>query len=165
MTEEKKIHKYVNDLGIAAYMLMHGYQVVGKKAKSIYFEVHSQAESDDFDNLVLDYQPPNDFYTFDSCLMFLKKINEYIPKNLDEKTHKCVNDLGVAAYLLMHEYRKPNSIGLKAIGRQGKNVWFQHPEGADPEFKRLTFEYYTSQFATYDANLMSLKKIDEYMPK
>lgn len=163
MTDEVRIHKFVNDLGVAAYMLLHGYQVVGKKGKAIYFEVHDKEQSREFDNLVLEYQPPNDFYTFDSCLMFLKKINEYIPETTDEKTTKCVNDLGVAAFLLMHEYQD-DSIGLKVIGRQGKNVWFKHPEGVEADFKRLTFEYYTSQFANYDANLMSLKKIGEYMP-
>ncbi len=36
------IHKFVNDLGVAAYILMHGYVVIGKKARSIYFECESQ---------------------------------------------------------------------------------------------------------------------------
>lgn len=63
------VHKYVNDLGVAAYILMHGYVVVGKKARSIYFECANDEAAQEFDRLVLDYQPPNEFYTFDSCLM------------------------------------------------------------------------------------------------
>lgn len=163
MVEKRGVVKYVNDLGVAAYLLMHGYTVVGKKAKSIYFECHSEQESEEFEKLILDYQPPNEFYTFDSCLMFLKKINEYVPNNLDESIHKCVSDLGVSAYLLMHEYR-PNSIGIRVIGKKGKHVYFSHPKGRGDDFKRLSYDYLTSQFQTYDSSLMGLKKIGEYMP-
>ncbi len=163
MVEKRGVIKYVSDLGIAAYLLMHGHSVIGKHGKSIFFECHSDNEAMDFDRLILDYQPPNEFYTFDSCLMFLKKINEYIPEYHDDSIHKVVNDLGVAAYLLMHEYRK-NKIGCRVIGKRGKLVYFEHPPGRDDEFKRLSYEYLTSQFQTYDSNLMGLKKIGEYMP-
>lgn len=162
---EKGIVKYVNDLGVAAYLLMHGYTVVGKEAKSIYFECHTSKEAEEFDALVWEYQPPNEFYTFDSCLMYLKKVNEYVPPVLDEAIHKTVTDLGVAAYLLMHEYRKnPAPLGVRVIGKKGKNVFFSHPIGKDQEFKRLSYEYLPSQFQTYDSNLMALKKIGEYRP-
>lgn len=158
------IHKFVNDLGVAAYILMHGYAVIGKKARSIYFECENFEAAREFDRLVLEYQPPNDFYTFDSCLMFLKKINEHVPEELDENVNKVVNDLGVAAYLLMHEYR-PKSIGCKVIGKKGKYVYFEHPEGRGEDFERLSYQYLPSQFQTYDSNLMALKKIGEYMPR
>ena len=164
MVDNRGLVKFVNDLGVAAYLLMHGYSVVGKKGKSIYFECHSDTEAVEFDKLVLDYQPPNEFYTFDSCLMFLKKINECVPENLDDSIHKCVCDLGVAAYLLMHEYRL-QSIGVKVIGKKGKHVYFEHPPGRGDDFKRLSYEYLTSQFQTYDSSLMGLKKIGEYMPE
>lgn len=156
------IHKFVNDLGVAAYILMHGYAVIGKKARSIYFECENDEAALEFDRLVLEYQPPNEFYTFDSCLMFLKKINETIPAQLDEKVNKVVSDLGVAAYLLMHEYR-PKSIGVKVIGKKGKYVYFEYPEGRGEDFDRLSYQYLPSQFQTYDSNLMALKKIGEYM--
>lgn len=159
----ERLHKFVNDLGVAAYLLMHGYSVIGKKGKSIYFECHNQDEATEFDRLVLDYQPPNDFYTFDSCLMFLKKIDIVPPDDLDDATHKCVSDLGVAAYLIMHEY-KPNALGLKIVGKRGKHVYFSHPIGKDEQFRRLSYEYLTSQYQTYDSSLMGLKKIGEYMP-
>lgn len=158
------IHKFVNDLGVAAYILMHGYAVIGKKARSIYFECENEEACKEFDRLVLDYQPPNEFYTFDSCLMFLKKINEDVPENLDESVHKIVNDLGVAAYLLMHEYR-PKSIGVRVIGKKGKFVYFEHPKGRGEDFERLSYQYLPSQFQSYDSNLMALKKIGEYMPR
>ncbi len=48
----KKTHKGVSDLGAAAYILMHEYKVVGKQAKSIYFEVADESE---FDDLKLGY--------------------------------------------------------------------------------------------------------------
>ena len=158
------IHKFVNDLGVAAYILMHGYAVIGKKARSIYFECEDEEDCKEFNRLVLDYQPPNDFYTFDSCLMFLKKIPEDIPNEIDDNTQKVVNDLGIAAYLLMHEYR-PVSIGVKVIGKKGKFVYFEHPEGRGEDFKKLSYQYLPSQFKSYDSNLMALKEIGEYMPK
>jgi len=154
-------HKFVNDLGVAAYILMHGYVVIGKKGRSIYFECSSEEEMVEFDNLVLEYQPPNEFYTFDSCLMFLKKINECEPP--ENENNKVVSDLGVAAYLLMHEYR-PNAIGLKVIGKRGRHVYFDVPEDKSEVFDRLSYQYLPSQFQSYDSNLMALKKIGEYMP-
>lgn len=164
MVGNRRLIQFVNDLGVAAYLLMHGYGVVGKKGKSIYFECHNEAESVEFDRLILDYQPPNEFYTFDSCLMFLKKMNEFVPDVIDDTIHKVVTDLGAAAYLLMYEYR-PKCLGVRVIGRKGKNVYFMHPKGVDNEFKRLTYEYFTSQFQDYDARLQGLKKIGEYMPE
>lgn len=158
------VYRFVNDLGVAAYILMHGYVVVGKKGKSIYFECESEKAAEELDELILEYQPPNEFYIFDSCLMYLKKINEKVPKKLDEKTTKIVSDLGVAAYLLMHEC-KPKSLGVKVIGKKGKYVYFEHPEGSGEDFERLSYQYLPSQFQTYDSNLMALKKIGEYMPR
>ena len=159
----EKIHKFVNDLGVAAYILMHGYAVIGKRARSIYFECQNEQDAQEFENLIFEYQPPNEFYTFDSCLMFLKKINEYVPDELDETVTKVVSDLGVAAYLLMHEYR-PNSLGVRVIGKRGKYVYFSHPEGMGGDFDSLSYQYLPSAFQTYDSNLMALKKIGEYMP-
>jgi hypothetical protein len=68
--------RYITDLGAAAYILMHKYRVVGKKGKAIYFEV-DQNSSDKFDEIALEYIS-SDFHRFDSCLMSLKKIAEYV---------------------------------------------------------------------------------------
>lgn len=153
-------HRFVNDLGVAAYILMHGYAVVGKKGRSIYFECTNEEDEKEFDRLILDYQPPNEFYTFDSCLMFLKKIHEVSPNGGD---YKIVSDLGVAAYLLMHEYNN-KSIGCRVVGKKGKYIYFEVPKDRLDDFDRLSYQYLPSQFQTYDSNLMALKKIDEYMP-
>lgn len=71
-----KSHRFVTDLGAAAFILMHKYKVLGKKGKAIYFEVDGD-EKDRFDELALEYLS-SDFHRFDSCLMSLKKIGEYI---------------------------------------------------------------------------------------
>ena len=71
---DSKAHKFVTDLGAAAYILMHGYRVVGRKGKSIYFQINDDLR---FDDLALEYLS-SDFHKFDSCLMSLKKIGEYI---------------------------------------------------------------------------------------
>jgi hypothetical protein len=162
--EVRRVHKFVNDLGVAAYILMYGFQVIGKRGKSIYFDCNDQQEADEFDRLLLDYQPPNDFYTFDSCLMFLKKMNETVPPLLDDKIHKCVSDLGVAAYILMYEYDLQRKLGVRVVGKRGRHVYFEHPESRAEEFARRSYEYLPSQFHKYDSNLMALKKIGEYMP-
>lgn len=72
---ETKTHRFVTDLGAAAYILMHKYKVIGKKGKAIYFEVDES--EDKFDEIALDYIS-SDYHRFDSCLMSLKKIGEYI---------------------------------------------------------------------------------------
>lgn len=143
---------------------MHDYSFVSKNEKSFYFECENDIQAKEFDKLVLEYQPPNEFYTFDSCLMFLKKIGEQLPEEIDEKKCKVISDLGVAAYLLMHEY-KPKNIGLKVIGKKGKYVYFEHPEGRGEELEKLSYAYLRSPFQNYDSRLMALKKIGEYMPK
>lgn len=66
-------NRFVTDLGAAAYILMHKYKIVGKKGKAIYFEVDNSA----FDDIALEYIS-SDYHRFDSCLMSLKKIGEYI---------------------------------------------------------------------------------------
>lgn len=73
---DNRNNRYVTDLGAAAYILMHKYRVVGKKGKAIYFEV-DQNSSDKFDEIALEYIS-SDFHRFDSCLMSLKKITEYV---------------------------------------------------------------------------------------
>lgn len=69
--------RFATDLGVAAYILMHKYKVLGKRGKYIYFEAENEEASEKFDELALEYLI-SDFHRFDSCLMSLKKINEYI---------------------------------------------------------------------------------------
>jgi hypothetical protein len=68
------MYKYVNDLGAAAYIMMHKFKVIGKKGKSFCFEV-SDSDADAFDGLYRDYLS-SEFHRFDSCIMSLKKMGE-----------------------------------------------------------------------------------------
>lgn len=72
----KNSNRFVTDLGAAAYILMHKYKVIGRKGKAIYFDVEDEI-ADKFDDVALEYIS-SDFHRFDSCLMSLKKIGEYI---------------------------------------------------------------------------------------
>ena len=75
--EEKVAHKEVSDLGAAAYLMMHGYKVVGRRGKAIVFECeHSSMKQ--METCTLDYLS-SEYHRFDSCLMSLKKVGEYIP--------------------------------------------------------------------------------------
>jgi hypothetical protein len=59
---------------------MHKYKVLGKRGKSIYFEVENEEVNIKFQDLALEYLS-SDFHRFDSCLMSLKKIGEYISES------------------------------------------------------------------------------------
>lgn len=76
--------KFVTDLGAAAFIMMHQYKILGKRGKTLYFEV-DEASVDKFDELSLDYLS-SDFHKFDSCLMSLKKIGEYVSENNKNKS-------------------------------------------------------------------------------
>lgn len=66
--------KFVTDLGAAAYLLMHKYRISGKRGRAVYFEVD---DADEFEEVSLQYLS-SDFHRFDSCLMSLKKIPDYV---------------------------------------------------------------------------------------
>lgn len=77
--EERMVDKEVSDLGAGAYLMMHGYKVVGRKGKSIVFEVEEDGVRL-FEQRTMEYLS-SEFHRFDSCLMSLKKIGEYMPDN------------------------------------------------------------------------------------
>lgn len=68
------MEKLVNDLGAAAYIMMHKYEAIGKKGRSVIFEIDN-GESEEFDKLYRKYLN-SEFHRFDSCLMSLKKLPE-----------------------------------------------------------------------------------------
>lgn len=154
-------HKFVTDLGIAAYLLMHQFKVIGKRGKAIYFECEDSA-TDQFNDLVFDYMPPSDFYLFDSCLMALKKINPW-PSPYKGETSS-LYDMGQAAYVLMKEYGN-HPLGVRCVGKgQDRGLMFVVSEDKEEDFKAASFEYLGSPFHTFDSCLMALKKIGEYTP-
>lgn len=77
ITNELSIQKSVNDLGIAAYLMMHGYKVTGRRNRTVYFEIN-EIEVQEFETLSFQYLS-SPYHQFDSCLMSLKKIGEYDP--------------------------------------------------------------------------------------
>jgi hypothetical protein len=79
MEESEVVYKSINDLGAAAYILMHHYKLLGRSGRSIYFEINKE-DVEEFNKLQVEYLQ-SEFHRFDSCLMSLKKINEYMPKN------------------------------------------------------------------------------------
>lgn len=77
VTNENVVDKEVSDLGAGAYLMMHGYKVIGRRGKSIIFEVEENGVRI-FEQRTMEYLS-SDFHRFDSCLMSLKKIGEYMP--------------------------------------------------------------------------------------
>ncbi len=74
---EPVVQKSVNDLGIAAYLMMHGYKVVGRRNRTVFFEI-KESESQEFEGMTFEYLS-SPYHDFDSCLMSLKKVGEYDP--------------------------------------------------------------------------------------
>ena len=66
------ISKPVQDLGIAAYVLMHQYQLAGRKEKTFIFKVLKE-KLKEFEDLKTAYLF-SEFHYFDHCLMGLKKL-------------------------------------------------------------------------------------------
>jgi hypothetical protein len=139
--------KEIRDIGIAAYLVMHEYKLRDKKDKSFLFEVVSD-ESKKFEDLKISYLS-SEFHHFDSCLMSLKKLDEY---PFEIKSNCFTNDLGCAAYLLMHKFI--------LLGK--KNRFFHFDVSSDLEetqFREINMQYSGSEFHNFDSKLMSLKKI------
>jgi hypothetical protein len=70
-----------------------------------------------------------------------------------------VDDLGVAAYLLLKEHDRKTKLGVKVLGKKGSTVYFACPEDKGDEFDRRWNMYIQSQFHTYDSHLMAIKKM------
>lgn len=146
------VYKHVNDLGVAAYILMHGYDVAGKKGKSYYFEV-SDTDPTNFDSICLEYLNERNYHKFDHCIMSLKKVPTIKPRVKSSP----VNDLGLAAYIFMHDF--------DISGREGNSFFFEVSDSLKQRFEKLTMEYLSSPYHRFDHCIMSLKKVPEHAPK
>lgn len=137
--------KSVSDLGIGAYLMMHGYKTGGRRGKNVFFEI-ADKDNEEFDRLTMDYlQSP--FHQFDHYIMILKKVYE----TAGTLGGRVVADIGSGAYLMMN--------GYKVKGRKGKNLYFEVAEKDNEEFEKLMLEYTNSTYSQFDSWLMSLKKI------
>jgi hypothetical protein len=77
---------------------------------------------------------------------------------IEETTRKEIEDLGAGAYLLM--------LGYKVIGKKDKSTFvFQVPLEDERNFEDDQMAYLNSDFHRFDACLMSLKKIHNYLSK
>ena len=141
------VSKPVQDLGIAAYVLMHQYQLAGRKEKTFIFKV-AKEKLKEFEDLKTAYLF-SEFHDFDHCLMGLKKLEEY-PFTIE--SNKFVTDLGAAAFLLMHKF--------KLLGKKGRSFYFDiHTPDEESQFDEMNLQYASSPFHDFDSKLMSLKKI------
>ena len=75
---------------------------------------------------------------------------------MDKKVRRAVSDLGSAAYVKMH--------GFKCIGRKNRNFYFEMEETDVNQFDQLCYEYSNSPMHDFDSQIMSLKKLPEYLP-
>lgn len=73
---DKVIRRAVSDLGMAAYIKLHGFKCVGRKQRNYYFDVKEDAVNE-FEHLTVEYIN-SPMHEFDSCIMSLKKMGEYV---------------------------------------------------------------------------------------
>jgi hypothetical protein len=76
LTSTANMQKPVPDLGAAAYLKMHGFKCAGRRGRNFYFEV-AEEDLEKFDMLNLEYVNSS-YHAFDSAIMCLKKIGEYL---------------------------------------------------------------------------------------
>ena len=73
---EPTIRKTIDDLGAAAYLLMMGWKVLGRKDKAYVFEIDESSVSE-FEDTHLEYLN-SDFHRFDASLVSLKKLHNQV---------------------------------------------------------------------------------------
>jgi hypothetical protein len=140
------MNKEIRDIGIAAYLVMHEFKLHDKKEKNFIFSIEP-INNKKFEDLKISYLS-SEFHHFDSCIMSLKKLEEY-PFNLDSGYF--TNDLGCAAYLLMHKF--------KLLGKKNRYFYFEISPEEEFQFREIMIQYSGSEFHSFDSKLMSLKKI------
>ena len=140
------MNKEIRDIGIAAYLVMHEFKLHDKRDKSFIFSINP-AENKKFEDLKISYLS-SEFHHFDSCIMSLKKLEDY-PFELDSEYF--TNDLGCGAYLLMHKF--------KLLGKKQKYFYFEISQEEESQFREIMIQYSGSEFHSFDSKLMSLKKI------
>ena len=69
------MNKEIRDIGIAAYLVMHDFKLHDKKEKNFIFSIEP-INSKKFEDLKISYLS-SEFHHFDSCIMSLKKLEEY----------------------------------------------------------------------------------------
>lgn len=149
------MHKFVPDIGIAAYLMMNGFRVLGRRGKNIYFEAENIEAEKEFDRLHIEYLS-SPYHQFDHYLMALKKLPDNYLSDAKAAT-RFVPDIGIGAYEMMH--------GFKVLGRKGRNVYFAaDDDAASKEFDRLHNEFLSSPYHQFDHFIMALKKLGDYMP-
>jgi len=144
------ITRPVQDLGVAAYILLHSYPLAGRKDRTFLFNVEKE-KMKEFEDLKTAYLF-SEFHYFDHCLMGLKKLEEY-PYIINSTRY--VTDLGAAAFLLMHKF--------KLVGKKGRAFYFEiHSKEEESQFDDTNLQYTASEFLDFDSKLMSLKKIGDF---
>ena len=140
------MNKEIRDIGIAAYLVMHEFKLHDKKEKNFIFSIDPNAQKK-FEDLKISYLS-SEFHHFDSCIMSLKKLEEYA---FELGSDFFTNDLGCAAYLLMHKFR--------LLGKKHRYFYFEISSEEETQFREIMIQYSGSEFHSFDSKLMSLKKI------
>ena len=136
----------IRDIGIAAYLVMHEFKLHDKKEKNFIFSIDPNDQKK-FEDLKISYLS-SEFHHFDSCIMSLKKLEEYA---FELGSDFFTNDLGCAAYLLMHKFR--------LLGKKHRYFYFEISSEEETQFREIMIQYSGSEFHSFDSKLMSLKKI------
>jgi hypothetical protein len=144
-------HKKVYDLGIAAWIKMHGHQISKIEIKCINFLVENEKMDVEIDNLKNSYVN-SEACEYDSWLMSLKQLPITRVDNLDPEI-VIVDGLGPSAFV-RHKGR------WRLIGRESNSRFaFFVPMPDNDEFNNLRVSWTNSELRTFDAAMMSIKNM------
>lgn len=74
-----------------------------------------------------------------------------------KKIIKQITDIGCSAFMRME--------GWRLVGKSNRSIFFEINAEDEKDFDTKCFEYSNSVFATFDHNLLTIKKLKEYMPE
>jgi hypothetical protein len=72
--KKPQIKKAVSDLGVAAFVKMHGFKCAGRKGRNFFFDMNEE-DIEKFESLCIEYIN-SPYHDFDAQIMSLKKIPE-----------------------------------------------------------------------------------------
>jgi hypothetical protein len=145
-------NKMIADLGLAAWVKMHGHRITRVEPRRVYFSLPDHNSSDEIESLKVSYVN-SEASAFDSWLMSLKQMPSTNNVDRIDPSVVEVEGLGPSAYIRFKGR-------WRLIGRTSplKYVFYVPVEDQD-EFADLRVSWTNSRLRDFDAAMMSIKML------
>lgn len=142
--------KKIADMGLAAYLKMHGFEISSINKKNIEIEVRNESEENKLKELQMEYVN-SDFCKFDCILMDLKRL-PIVSKDFCSLDLQRVDSLGISSYLQLN---RGNWI---LHSRTGRNCFlFKVPESSLESFREKQIAWNNSKLQDFNHEIMAIK--------